>query len=358
MNNKCYLETIHALSNGFCGLKGVGHFNPDSQGELKIEFEEWEWEVGVGLYGFWQYADHIKSEKLIDALADWYGSQLKKGLPAPQINTTAPMLTLVLLAEHLDRSEWKKDIEQWADYLMEHFPRVDGCGFQHVVKERINEGQLWDDTLFMTGLFLAKAGEYLQRPELTAEAELQFLVHAHYLTNVKTGLWYHGWTSVHKHHFADAYWARGNAWITVAIPELFSLLPNGISPAVQMHLSAILNAQIETLTTLQSQSGMWHTLLDDPASPLESSATAGIACGILKAHRMGLVNDKAKNAADQAVSAVMSRIDEQGIVLEASDGTAMGHDLQYYFDIKNAPVPYAQALAMMLMIEVIKGEKE
>lgn len=36
---------------------------------------------------------------------------------------------------------------------------------------------------------------------------------------------------------------------------------------------------------MQDESGLWHTLLDDPNSYLESSATAGFAYGILKAVR-------------------------------------------------------------------------
>ena len=57
-----------------------------------------------------------------------------------------------------------------------------------------------------------------------------------------------------------------------------------------------------------------------------------------------------------ALDAVISRIDSKGILLEASDGTAMGHDIQYYFDIPNTPVPYGQALAMMCVTELIQGE--
>ena len=40
--------------------------------------------------------------------------------------------------------------------------------------------------------------------------------------------------------------------------------------------------QIRTLVKHQDKGGLWHTLIDDPGSYLEASATAGFAYGILK----------------------------------------------------------------------------
>ncbi|MCU4674127.1 glycoside hydrolase family 88 protein [Catenovulum sp. 2E275] len=358
--NHNYLEVLQKLSSGLCSLKGIGDFDPTASGTISIEFEEWEWEIGVGLYGLYQYANYAGHKQLISALEVWFSQQIDKGLPKAQINTTAPMITLALVAEQQNRTDWHQLIENWADYLLTSLPRVDGCGFQHVVKERLNEGQLWDDTLFMTGLFLAKAGKLLGRNDLIHEAELQFLAHAQFLADKKTGLWFHGWTAVDKHNFAGAFWARGNAWITVAIPELIQLVGDFINPAIRQHLVALLQLQINALLTLQSDNGMWHTVLDDDTSPQESSAVAGIAYGMLCACRLNLIEadkfEQVKNSALLGIKAIIERIDEHGILLEASDGTAMGHDIQYYFDIPNTPVPYGQALAMMSITEVIQGE--
>ena len=57
----------------------------------------------------------------------------------------------------------------------------------------------------------------------------------------------------------------------------------------------------------------------------------------------------------RAFEAVMARIDEEGIVLEASRGTMLGWDIQYYCDIAMAPVPYAQALTILLLLEIDQG---
>lgn len=354
------VELLKKLSSGLCSLKGIGEINLNSSEEIEIGFENWEWEIGVGLYGLYQYAEFANNDNLIRAIANWFDKQISNGLPEAQINTTAPMITLAILAEKYQRSDWKSVISDWADYLIHSLPRVYQSGFQHVVKERMNEGQLWDDTLFMTGLFLAKAGSLLERDELIHEAELQFISHAQYLMDNRTGLWFHGWTAKGQHNFAQVFWARGNAWITVAIPELFHLCGERLSPAVQRHLTSLYRRQVATLIQYQHENGMWHTVVDDAASPQESSAVAGIAYGMLRGCRAGLIEqhelDRTILSGKKALNAIIRRIDDNGILLEASDGTAMGHDIQYYFDIPNTPVPYGQALAMMCITESIQGK--
>jgi Predicted unsaturated glucuronyl hydrolase involved in regulation of bacterial surface properties, and related proteins len=69
---------------------------------------------------------------------------------------------------------------------------------------------------------------------------------------------------------------------------------------------------------MQAENGMWHTLVDDPLSPQESSATAGIAYGMLRGVRMGILDADVAGSALRAWGALCDRIDERGIVLEAS----------------------------------------
>ena len=83
---------------------------------------------------------------------------------------------------------------------------------------------MWDDTLMMSVLPLAKIGLLLDRPHYVEEAKRQFLVHIKYLFDRQTGLWFHGWTFDGRHNFAGALWARGNCWVTIAIPEIIEML--------------------------------------------------------------------------------------------------------------------------------------
>ncbi|MDO1585282.1 glycoside hydrolase family 88/105 protein [Rhizobium oryzicola] len=345
-------QTIDNVAAAFSRLKGIKEGLVDAGPTGGIQFDEWDWEVGVGLYGFLRRAIAANDRRAINDLVDWYSWQIKRGIPPRQINSSAPMLPLAILIEHVDRPDFRDLVMDWADWLVHNLPKTEDGGFQHVVKERLNEGELWDDTLFMAALFLARAGAHFGRKDWVDEAVYQFMVHTRYLSDPVTGLWYHGWTFVGRHNFAKAFWGRGNAWITVAIPELFSLVPD-LDEKDKRFLTNVLASQVRSLKSLQRPDGLFHTLLDDPTSPVETSATAGFAYGILRGVAAGLLPAEDRIHAERALAAVLEQIDGEGVVHGVSDGTAMGHDLEFYRRIPNLPTPYGQALTMLLLTEVL-----
>ncbi len=345
-------ETLSRVALGLARLKGINETVTAPDGAYQLQFDEWDWEVGVGIYGLIRHAEAVGDRSLIEAIARWYEWQIGRGLPPRQVNSSSPMLPLSVLIDHVDRPDWEALVRDWADWLMTKLARTEDDGFQHVVKERMNDGELWDDTLFMTCLFLARAGERFGRQDWIEEAFYQFLVHERYLADPVTGLWYHGWTFNGRHNFARAFWARGNSWITVAIPELFSLVSH-VPDHLRRHLTFVLRSQVRTLAAHQRDNGMFCTLVCDPGSPEETSATAAIAYGILRGIDLGLLDAGLKPTADKALEAVLERIDDSGIVLEVSDGTPMGHTLDFYRQIPNVPAPYGQALVMLLLVRAM-----
>jgi len=350
-NNDALKTTIDKVAVAFSRLKGIQEGLVNGSADGKIQFDEWDWEVGVGLYGFLRRALAANDRKAIDDLVTWYSWQIERGIPPRQINSSAPMLPLVILTEHVDRPDFRALVEDWADWLVHKLPKTEDGGFQHVVKERLNDGELWDDTLFMACLFLARAGVVCKRQDWIDEAVYQFVIHARYLSDPVTGLWYHGWTFNGRHNFANAFWARGNSWITVAIPELFELVPS-LAEKDKRFLANVLASQVKSLRRFQREDGMFHTLLDDATSPVETSATAGIAYGILRGIEAGILSNDNRPLADDALKAVLGNIDADGVVHGVSDGTPMGHDLDFYRRIPNLPTPYGQALTMLLLIDV------
>ncbi len=130
---------------------------------------------------------------------------------------------------------------------------------------------MWDDTLMMTVLPLAKIGKLLNRPQYVEEATYQFLLHVQNLMDRETGLWFHGWSYEGRHNFARARWARGNSWLTMVIPDFLELVDLPEGNAVRRYLMTVLDAQIAALAKCQDDSGLWHTLLDDPHSYPEAS---------------------------------------------------------------------------------------
>lgn len=349
---------LDRLVDGLRLLSDNGRFHePNLNGSAGdyISFDAWEWPQGVGLFGLvqlWKMRGHDKDlGRLIDG---WYRRALAKGLPALNVNTTAPMLAMALYWEVTRDPALKLVLDNWSAQLIEKAARTQYGGFQHDVSDRLNEGELWVDTLFMVALFLAAYGQAAGRRDLVDEAERQFLVHTRFLADRETGLWYHGWTFNGRHNFARARWARGNAWVTAGFVDLVDLAE--ISPAVKAYLGDVLRDQVAALLPLQTASGMWRTLLEDPDSYEETSATAGIAYGLLKGARQGIGPPQWRAAGLRAVEAVLGAIDSHGVVQGVSYGTRMGHDAQHYRDIAIEPTAYGQALAILALVEATRAD--
>jgi unsaturated rhamnogalacturonyl hydrolase len=349
-------DRLDLLVSGMTGLVHDGRFdepNLDGTAGDYISFDSWEWPQGVGLYGLvrlWQFTGRDDLRQIVE---DWYDRQIAQGLPPLNVNTTAPMLALSILWRETGDARWKAPLDAWADRVMKEMPRTPEQGFQHIVSDGINPDELWDDTLFMVVLFLASYGRGSGRVELVEEAVRQFLVHARFLADPRTGLWYHGWTFEGRHNFAGALWARGNAWITAGILDFIEL--GEIEGGVRDYLLGCLSAQVETLLDCQAESGAWRTLLDDPSSYEEISATAGFGYGLLKGARLGLGDVRWRRAGERALGAVIGNIAPSGEVLNVSYGTRMGHDLDFYRDIPIQPTCYGQALAILCLTEGIRN---
>jgi len=318
------------------------------------KYQHWEWTQGVGLYGMWMLYSETGDESYKQILDKYYERSFETGLPSKNINTTAPMLALSFLAEN-EHDKTKMDVcREWARCVMEQYPRSEENGMIHRTSDSLNNGELWDDTLYMAVLFLANMGRIEGRDDYIQESLYQYLVHIKYLTDKKTGLFFHGWTFNGRNNFAEGLWGRGNSWLTASIPEIFEIVKD-MPEHTARYLKSSLMSQVDALVRYQDPSGMWHTLIDDEDSYLETSATCGFGYGILKSIRLGILPDKYKECALKALSAVMDRIGDDGVVEDVSYGTPMGRDSKdFYKQIPIKPMPYGQAMAMLFLIEAAK----
>lgn len=313
----------------------------------------WEWTHGVGLYGIHQYYQQTGDTAMRDIIDSWFADRFAEGATTKNVNTMAPFLTLPGATKRPgDRSIcW---LDSWAEWAMHEMPRTEHGGMQHITLAEENHQQMWDDTLMMTVLPLAKIGKLLNRPQYVEEAVYQFLLHVQNLMDRETGLWFHGWSYDGQHNFARARWARGNSWLTMVIPDFLELVDLPEHSAVRRYLIQVLNAQIAALAKCQDDSGLWHTLLDDPHSYLEASATAGFAYGILKAVRKRYVAAEYAEVAEKAIRGVVKNISPEGELLQTSFGTGMGGNLDFYREIPLTSMPYGQAMAILCLTEYLR----
>ena len=340
------------------GGESIGFFRRD------FGISEWDWPQGVGLYGLYKIMMVEKKDEYRKFLCSWFKSNMAEGLPSRNINTTTPLLTLVQLNEICPDPEFESLCLSWADWLMRCLPRTEEGGFQHVTSAngdrlgvRLNENEMWIDTLFMTVLFLNRMGQKYNRQDWISESIHQVLLHIKYLYDKKTGLFYHGWTFNTRDNFGGVFWCRGNSWFTAGILEYLEMFKGSLDAGVREFIVNTYKSQVRTLKKLQSQSGLWHTVLDDPASYEEVSGSAAITAGILKGIKLGILDDSYLDCAWKGVQAVMNNIDEEGTVLNVSGGTGMGADREHYKKILIAPMAYGQSLTILALIQALDNLK-
>ncbi len=316
------------------------------------KYQFWEWPQGVGLYALWELYHSTNDTRCLELLTTYYDERIASGLPGKNINTMAPILALSYVAEHTKNEQYLEICREWAHWAAHDLARTKEGGFQHITSDTVNDQELWDDTLFMTVLALVNVGRIIGNEGYIQEGIYQFLIHAKYLADKRTGLWFHGFTFHGNHNFAEALWGRGNCWVTISIPILLEMVD--LPPSTHTLLSGYLNEQVASLIALQNESGMWHTLLDDPTSYLESSATCGIAFGILKGVHLGVLPRSYSRFAMKAIEPIVGHITEGGQVLQVSYGTPMGRESKdFYKQIPLQPMPYGEAIALLFLMEVL-----
>lgn len=317
-------------------------------------WHSWNWPQGVALYGLAKIYQREKDPDLLLIIKDWFQHNLHYPIPERELNVNGmiPVLTLATLKSELSTEVPNIDdyLIEWAEWALKKLNRTPFAGFEHDTFGAINTNQLWDDTLVMAVLPLAKIGMVLQRPEYVAACMNQFIIHSNFLMERNNGLWYHGWSFDRKSEFSPVFWGRGNAWISIFIPEFLQIAKSQLNQFEIDYLQNCLSYQLTSLLPLQAESGLWRTVLDDADSYEETSATAGILYGLVAAKQRQICSGaEVDNAIDRALSGILCQIDAVGHVANVSAGTPVGQDADFYKNIPITDMPYGQALAILTL---------
>ena len=249
---------------------------------------------------------------------------------------------------------YKKIIDEKLDYLSCRALRFGDHVLQHTVSANNDfPEQCWADTLFMAAFFMLRAGVMFDRTELVDDALNQWYWHIQYLQNERTGLWYHGYDNTAGNHMSGFYWGRANCWAAFTMSQVAHILPQCYLYPKYLEIVGSLNEQLAALKTLQTEKGLWRTILDDPESYEEVSASAGIAAAMaLKGNPLHI------KYINRAVVGVLENISEDGKVMNVSGGTAVMKDREGYRSISKRWIQgWGQGMALAFFGTVLNYEK-
>nr|MCR5716647.1 glycoside hydrolase family 88 protein [Lachnospiraceae bacterium] len=144
-----------------------------------------------------------------------------------------------------------------------------------------------------------------------------------------------------------------NSWFTLGI-TLFLEEATYVDEGTYTFIKETFVRHAQALKKLQADNGLFHTILDEDTSYVETSGTAAIAAGLLRGVRMGLLDESFKEVAERAVQGICDQIDADGTVRNVSAGTGMGMDREHYRNINIHPMAYGQALTLIALAEALQ----
>lgn len=185
--------------------------------------------------------------------------------------------------------------------------------------------RIWIDDMFMITTIQSQAYRATGGRKYIDRAAREM---AMYLKKIQrpNGLFYHS-------PEAPFFWARGNGWMAAGMAQLLSILPKDNSDR-----TTIMEAYKKMMNTLkqnQDPDGMWHQLIDEPASYKETSGTAMFTYAMIVGVKHGWLDKKEYGtAARKGWLALVTYINENDEITNVCEGTNIKNDKNHYMNRK------------------------
>ncbi|MBO5354181.1 MAG: glycoside hydrolase family 88 protein [Lachnospiraceae bacterium] len=304
----------------------------------------WDWPCGVAYYGISEAYEKTKNEEYLKLLKDRVDELIELGLPKVwTVNACAMGHCLLSLYNATGEQKYMDILMTKIEYIQKHALRFGDNVLQHTVSAKNDfPEQAWADTLFMAAFLLLRVGVHLKDKEMIDDALNQWYWHIKYLQNPGNGFYYHGYNNITKDHMSGIYWGRANAWAAYTMSKVGGILPECYLYPKYMDVAGSLNEQLSALKTVQTENGLWRTVLNDESSYEEISASAGIAAAMLE--RGNPLHTKYLN---KSIKGLLANVSEDGKVMNVSGGTAVMNDVESYCGISKDWIQgWGQGLAL------------
>lgn len=311
----------------------------------------WDWPCGVAYYGISSAYERTGNEKYLSLLKERVDELIGLGLPETwTVNTCAMGHCLITLYQATGEQRYWDIIMSKIRYLRTEALRFGDGVLQHTVSSKNDfPEQAWADTLFMAAYFLLRVGVIEKDEDIIHDALHQWYWHINYLQDEESGFYYHGYNNITGDHMSGIYWGRANAWAAYTMSRVGSILPECYLYPEYMDISGSLDEQLSALKSVQTENGLWRTVLNDRDSYEEVSASAGIAAAMLERR-----NPLHIRYINQAIAGILANVGRDGKVRNVSGGTAVMKDIDGYRGISRRWIQgWGQGLVLAFLSSVL-----
>jgi rhamnogalacturonyl hydrolase YesR len=243
------------------------------------------------------------------------------GRSSPVIMWFGLVSPLVMLYRRLGSERYLSAAVSLAEDVGRRAPRsADGAIYMHPLAPQA----FVDSVYFVVPGWLSLA-EVTGEDWFREEAVVQLEAHLDKLRD-DSGLFFHAWDE-RAGQRSPCLWARGNGWMAMTLAAICEARPE--SDPLRARAISLLQTQVAALVPLQDESGLWHTVLDDPSTYLESSAAAAFALAIARGVRCGVLSPELRPVAARGWDAVQGYVSPAGEFTGVSGGTLPGDAAHY-----------------------------
>ena len=333
-------------------------------------FGRWTYPLGVTLYGMWQ-AGHFLSREVMNDYVTSHADQVvsiheyalydqaRYGFPGVNqqicwldaLDDCGSFGSMMLECAKPGDAAVRKLADAIGEYMLHEQPRTSEGAYCR------RDDTIWADDMYMSGPFLCRyseltgsmegmnacANQLLQYKDLLFMPDKQIMSHMRCLRNGKSN---------------RIPWSRGNGWVLFTLSELLQKLPVGHEkrPALLLFFRELSAGYMK----LQDASGLWHQILDEPGTYLESSATAMFICAFSRGLRNGwydvAVLDEVRSAVERAWKGLCEQaIDRDGNLYGVCRGSGFSFSRAYYRTLMwNFNDTHGIGIVMLAGVEYLK----
>ena len=166
------------------------------------------------------------------------------------------------------------------------------------------------DCMYMVPTFYAVMGRY---EEAVRQVDLRFNL----LWNEEKGAMNHQWDAANNRLWRDKRWGTASGWNAAAIVKVLHWLPDGMAEE-KARLTGYLNKLIDGVLKYQTADGLFHDVLDEKETFVETNAAQMMAYSIYRGAQWGFLDTSHIEAADRMRAAANAKVDDTGFVRDVA----------------------------------------
>lgn len=263
------------------------------------------WEQGVAAQAFLEWGDIevvilLAHDAMVRQSID--GRLALLGSDQAVTDPAANGEPLLAAARQTQNPQYYEAAQQMLNYLLHHAPKTDRGVLHHIT----NQPQVWVDSMYMAPPFLSVAGQ-------PREAVKQIEGMRDLLWDREKRLFSHIWDAGQKQFARKDHWGVGNGWAAAGMTRVIHALPEAMAEE-RKRLIGYTKEVIDGCLAYQRDDGLFHDVVDNPATFVETNLAQMLAYTIYRGIRRGWLDAHYQPAADQMRRAAYTKVDELGLV--------------------------------------------